>query len=92
MGQRADKETLKALRQARQTAIARARDAIQANNKIFKAIREQLGAAPQTVPEIAQALKVDPAQVLLFVAALKKYGEVVEGAKEGQYFKYGMTP
>jgi hypothetical protein len=30
-------------------------------------------------------------QVLLFVAGLKKYGIVVEGEKDGDYFNYHMA-
>ena len=90
MGQRTDKETLKALREKRQAAIARARHNIQENNRIIKSIREQISAAPKTIPEIAAALGMDTAKVLLFVAGLKKYGQVVEGPKAGGYFKYGL--
>ena len=46
---------------------------------------------PRTVPQIAAALGMDSATVLRFVAALKKYGEVVEGPKDGDYFKYGLA-
>ncbi len=91
MGQRSDKETLKALREKRQVTIARARSNIQENNRIIKAIREQISAAPKTIPEIAVALGMDTAKVLLFVAGLKKYGQVVEGPKADGYFKYGWA-
>jgi hypothetical protein len=88
MGQSDEKENLKALREERKVYIERARAGIKESNKIIKAIRDQLAAEPKTVPELAAALKLDPARVLCFVAALKKYGEVVEGPKEKDYFKY----
>jgi predicted Rossmann fold nucleotide-binding protein DprA/Smf involved in DNA uptake len=91
MGQSIDKETLQALREERKYYIERARKAIKENNKVFKAIREQIAAQPRTVPQIAQALAMDTAKVLLFVAALKKYGEVMEGPKDGDYFSYGLV-
>ena len=91
MGQATDKNTLKALREARKAYIARARNTIKGNNKVIKAIKEQMADEPRTVPQIAAALGMDSATVLRFVAALKKYGEVVEGPKDGDYFKYGLA-
>jgi DNA-directed RNA polymerase specialized sigma subunit len=92
MGQSIDKETLQALREERKRFIERARKSIKENNKVLKAIREQIAAQPKTVPEIAQALAMDTAEVLLLVSALKKYGEVMEGPKDGDYFRYGLVP
>jgi hypothetical protein len=86
-----DKETLKALREARKETIARARRNIQENNKILKSIREQIATGSKTIPEIARSLSMDTARVLLFVMAMKKYGEVVEGSKEDDYFRYALA-
>jgi DNA-directed RNA polymerase specialized sigma subunit len=86
-----DKQTLKALREKRKVFIARARESMKANNAIIKKIREQLASEPKTVPEIAQALGMETAKVLLFISGLKKYGEVAEGPKEGDYFKYQLA-
>jgi hypothetical protein len=91
MGQATDKQTLKALREKRKATIASARKSIKANNQIIKSIREQISAEAKTIPQIAHALGMDTAKVLLFVSALKKYGEVVEGPKDGDYFKYGQV-
>lgn len=92
MGLLKDKETLQALREERKSHIEQARRSIKENNKVLKAIREQLAAEQATIPQIARALSMDTGQVLLFVSALKKFGEVVEGPKEGDYFKYGLVP
>ncbi|MEJ2158099.1 MAG: hypothetical protein P8X96_22455 [Desulfobacteraceae bacterium] len=91
MGQPIDKEMMKALRDARKATIARARKSVKESNRILKAIREQIAAEPQTVPEISRALNVDTAKVMLYVAGMKKYGEVAEGPKDGDYFKYGLV-
>ena len=91
MGQSIDKQTLKALREKRKVTIIRARETMKANNAIIKKIREQLASEPKTVPEIAQALGLETAKVLLFISGLKKYGEVAEGPKEGDYFKYQLA-
>ena len=91
MGQPTDKQTLKALREARKAYVARARQTIKDNHKILKSIREQITAESKTIPEIGRALEMDTAKVLLFVSALKKYGQVTEGPKDGDYFKYGLA-
>jgi DNA-binding IclR family transcriptional regulator len=82
---------MKALRESRKTTIARARKAIKENNRILTAIRQQIADEPQTIPEISRRLGMESAKVLRFVAAMKRYGEVVEGAKQGDYFKYGLA-
>jgi hypothetical protein len=92
MGQSTDKETLQALRKERKRYIERARKSIKENNKVLKSIREQIAAEPRTVPQIAQAMAMDTAEVLIFVSALKKFGEVMEGPKDGDYFRYGLVP
>lgn len=86
-----DKDTLKQLRQERKLFIERARRAVKAQNKIAKDIKAQLAGEGATVPDIARALQMKTADVLLYVSALRKYGEVVEGPKDGDYFKYRMA-
>lgn len=91
MSTKPDKEGLKQLRTERKAFIDRARQSVKEQNKITKAIKAQLGREAGTVPEIARALKMKTATVLMFVAALRKYGEVVEGPKDGDYFKYQLA-
>lgn len=86
-----DKQALKALRQERKTSIERARNAIKTQNKDIKAIRAAMKDGGRTVPEIAEATGMPTAQVLMYVATLKKYGEVAEGPKDGDYFKYELA-
>jgi predicted transcriptional regulator len=56
-----------------------------------KAIKEQLRAEARTVPEIAEATGLASAEVLWFIATLKKYGEIAEGDKDGGYFRYYLA-
>lgn len=86
-----NKEALKQLRSERKAFIDRARQTVKAQNATIKAIKDQLAAEARTVPEMAQALKMKTSDVLLFIAALRKYGEVVEGPKDGDYFKYQLA-
>ncbi len=86
----AGKEAMKALRQQRKQSIDRARDAIKAQNKIIKTIRDTLKDGGKTVPEITAATKMPSSEVMVYVATLKKYGMVAEGPKDGDYFKYEL--
>jgi DNA-directed RNA polymerase specialized sigma subunit len=91
MSPKPDKEALKQLRKERKAFIDRARQSVKEQNKITKAIKTELSKEARSVPEIAQALKMKTATVLMFVSALRKYGEVVEGPKDGDYFKYQLA-
>ena len=85
------KEDLKQLREQRKASIERARKMIKAQNKRISAIKAQLKDEPRTVPEIAAALGMETADVLITVSALRKYGQVLEDAKDGDYFRYRMA-
>ena len=91
MSPKTDKEALKQLRSERKMWIDRARKTVKAQNATIKAIKDQLAGEAHTVPEIAQALKMKASDVLLFIAALRKYGEVTEGPKDGDYFQYQLA-
>lgn len=91
MGEKTDKEALKELRAKRKTSIERAKKAIKTQNNIIRTIKEQIKTEGKTVPEIAQATNISTNQVLLYVATLRKYGILTEGAKDGDYFKYQLA-
>jgi hypothetical protein len=91
MSSKIDKQALKELRENRKATVGRAREAIKRQNQIIRAIKEQIGQEARSVPEIASALGKESAEVLLFVSALRKYGEVVEAAKDGDYFTYKLA-
>ncbi len=85
------KEAMKKLRESRQHIIKATSTRVKENRKAVKAIKEQLRDEARTVPEIAGATGLASAEVLWFVATLKKYGEVVEGDKDGGYFRYYLA-
>ncbi len=91
MGLKPDKEAMKALRKQRKTYIDRAQQEMKKQRKLIKAIKEQIKDEPKTVPQIAHAAKLRTDQVLLFVATLRKYGEVIEVDKDGDYFTYKLN-
>ena len=79
---------LKALRQQRKEGIDRAREKVKQQNKIIKAIQDALGAGGKTIPLLAEAVAMDTDTVLMYISTLKKYGIIVEGNKDGDYFTY----
>ena len=85
------KEAMKTLRKAREHSIKRASAKLKEQNRIVKAIREQLKDQPATVPEIATATGVSSSEVMWYVATMKKFGEILEVEQDGSYFKYGLA-
>jgi DNA-directed RNA polymerase specialized sigma subunit len=86
-----DKDALKQLRENRRVWVENAKKSIKVQNQIIKQIKAQIGDAAKTIPEIAQATDLPTPQVLLYISGLKKYGEVVEVDKDGDYFRYGLA-
>ncbi len=91
MTEKNTKDALKQLRIQRKATIERARAMIKAQNKRIVAIKSQIKDEPRTVPQIAAALGINAADVLVTISALRKYGEVLEDVKDGDYFKYRMA-
>ena len=91
MTEKDTKEALKQLRSQRKATIERARAMIKAQTKRIAAIKSQIKDEPRTVPQIAAALGMNAADVLVTLSALRKYGEVLEDVKDVDYFKYRMA-
>ncbi len=85
------KEAMKALRKARKKQIAAASTRIKEQKKAMKAIKEALGLDGATVPAVAEETNMPSTEVFWYLAAMKKYGEVVEGDKDGAYFRYKLA-
>ena len=84
------KEALKKLKVARKEQIAAATSRMKEQRRAIKAIKASLAGAELTVPEMAAATGLPVAQVLWYVASLKKYGEILEGPKAGSYYRYRL--
>ena len=84
-------EMLKQLRQEHRETVERAqvlvREQKQMQSSICKFIREN----PKTVPEIAAAISKPTHEVLWYLAAMKKYGIVVEAGMCGDYPLYQQS-
>ena len=87
----AGKEALKKLKEARKERIARTTGRMKEQRQAVKAIKAQLTDSDLTVPEIAQATGMPASDVMWHVATMKKYGEVLEGDKAGDYYRYRLV-
>jgi uncharacterized protein (DUF342 family) len=85
------KEAMKKLRESRKRIIKATSAQVKENIKAIKAIKEHLQAEARTIPEIAEATGLVSSEVLWFIATLKKYGEILEGDKDGGYFRYYLA-
>jgi len=55
-----------------------------------QAVRDALRSGPKTVPAIAAETKVSGQAVLWHLMALKRYGELTEAGRAGDYFLYAL--
>ena len=85
---------LKRLREERQEYVSRAKASIKKHNKNIKAISAALAGDNdgKTIPELATAIGMPTESVLVYVSTMKKYGQIAEGAKDGDYFRYKLLP
>jgi len=92
MQSESDKKTaLKQLRQERRQSIKKATAAMKAQRKTIKAIETSLSGGAATVPEIAAQAGIAADEALWFIATMKKYGQVVEDGKDGDYYRYAAV-
>ena len=87
----ARKEAMKDLRARRKESIKRASSLMKQQKKQIGAILGFLENGDATIPEIAQGVRMPADQTLWYMATLKKYGQIVEGPKEGSFFKYKLN-
>ena len=85
------KEAMKKLRNDRKEWITKASSVVKEQKKILKAIKGHLENQPATVPEISKAAGIPSDRVLWYLATLKKYGDIIEGEKDGGYFRYVLA-
>jgi predicted transcriptional regulator len=66
--------------------IERNREQMDIRKKIIKALKE----GPKTAPELATAVGLETEVAFWWLMALRKYGDVVEGAASGDYIQYEL--
>ena len=57
---------------------------------MIKKIKEMIGGSYKTVPEIAQLTGIPSRDVLWHLMAMKKYGMVIEGEEQDNYYTYTL--
>ena len=85
------KAALKALKQSRAEAIKANAAQAKQQKKTMGLISGRLAQGPATPPEIAQDIGLSPKETMWYLAAMRKYGKVNEGAKSGDYFNYELN-
>jgi len=81
-------EMLKQLRAAHAATVEGAQVLLREQKQMQQSICKLIRDDPRTVPEIAAAIGKPTHEVLWFLAALKKYGIVVEAGMCGDYPLY----
>jgi predicted Rossmann fold nucleotide-binding protein DprA/Smf involved in DNA uptake len=87
----AKKEAMKNLRAQRKKSIEQASAMMKQQKKQVKAILAFLESGEATIPEIAEGVHMPADKTLWYMATLKKYGQIVEGPKDGSFFKYKLN-
>ena len=93
-GQRkAGRGILKRLREERSSQVKGANAANAVTRGERKKIVAQMGSEPMSVPQVASAAGLPTDRVLWHVAAMRKYGQLVEAPdKDGDYYTYVLKP
>jgi hypothetical protein len=81
-------ETLKRLREAHSATVERTQALFREQKQMQNAICGVLRETPKTVPEIAEEIGKPAHEVLWFVAALRKYGILIESGMCGDFPLY----
>jgi hypothetical protein len=90
-GARKDRELLARLRKERAAIVDSVTEQNRRRRAARKKIRDELRKGPATVPAVAAVVGLPTSEVLWHLAAMRKYGELVEDQKAGDYFTYRLT-
>ncbi|QTA82573.1 Uncharacterized protein dnl_49500 [Desulfonema limicola] len=82
---------MKVLRKTRKELIKKASALVKEQKESLKAIKAQLEQGAKTVPEVSEAAGMPADQVLWFMSAMKKYGEIIEAGKDGSFYRYALA-
>jgi predicted transcriptional regulator len=88
---RARSETLKKLRETHAATVERTQALLREQKQYQREICLVIRDNPKTVPEVAAAIAKPAHEVLWHLAALKKYGIVVEAGMCGDYVLYKLA-
>lgn len=84
-------EVLKGLRENHAASFARTQQLLKSQKHAQQAITKALKEQPRSVPDLAQATSLPSKDVLWWLAAMKKYGLVMEDGMNGDYPIYKLV-
>jgi predicted transcriptional regulator len=86
-------ELMAAKRKEHAESAKAAQQLVKDKNATRKIIKDVMQAGPHTVLQIAKESGLTTAETLWHVAAMRKYGEVVESGvnEDGEYYLYSLT-
>jgi predicted ArsR family transcriptional regulator len=84
-------DLLKQLRNTFPEGVKRAQALLKEQKHIQSEISRVLKEKPATVPEVAAAVGIPSNQALWYLAAMKKYNQVVENGMSGDYPVYQLV-
>lgn len=87
----ARKKAMKNLRAKRKETITKSTAMMKQQKKQVQAILDFLESGQATIPQIALNVDMPTDKTLWYMATLKKYGQIVEGPKDGAFFKYKLN-
>ena len=83
-----EKKPIHILRERRGPVPKALTEQVRRHREVKRAIGKALAEGPQTVPQLAEATGLPTDEVFWHVISMRKYGQVAEGEKDGQYFQY----
>ena len=60
-------------------------------NRVRKLIKDSLGNEAKSIPDLAAEIACEPEKILWHITAMKKYNEIVEAGKSGEYYLYALA-
>jgi hypothetical protein len=85
-----DKNTIAILRERHGGMSKELKEYFKEQQRIRKVIRGALKERAMTVPQLAAACQLDPQVTMWNLMAMRRYGEVVDGAEQGGYLLYAL--
>ena len=79
---------LAGLREQHRESVKTAQVLLKEQKAARKAISRVIQGTPKSVPQIAEATEMPPHEVLWYVAAMKKYGQIAEDGLDEDYEYY----
>jgi len=84
------KNTIAVLREKHGGMTQDLKDYFKDQQRVRKLLREALKGGAMTIPQLAAACKLETHVTLWHVMAMRRYGEVAEGAEQNGYLLYTL--